>query len=170
VKVPVENLVGEANKGWNYAKFLLVNERSTIANTARSKQALERLKEFARAELVGDEEFFRKLAEVEIDLAVLGFTELRTLAAEARGETVGPESSILKIRGTELQQRIAELAVEAVGYYAFPYERGLGANQRLGPDFALGAAGRYFNMRKVSIYGGSNEIQRNIIAKAILGL
>jgi alkylation response protein AidB-like acyl-CoA dehydrogenase len=157
VKVPAENLVGEANKGWSYAKFLLVNERSTIANTARSKQAFKRLKEFARA-------------EVEIDLAVLGFTELRTLAAEARGETVGPESSILKIRGTELQQRIAELAVEAVGYYAFPYERGLGANQRLGPDFALGAAGRYFNMRKVSIYGGSNEIQRNIIAKAILGL
>ena len=170
VRVPAENLVGEENKGWSYAKFLLVNERSGIANTARSKPALERLKEFARAELADDDDFSRKLAETEIDLAVLEFTELRTLAAEAKGEMAGPESSILKIRGTELQQRISELAEEAVGYYAFPYDRGLGANERFGPDFALGAAGRYFNMRKVSIYAGSNEIQRNIIAKAILGL
>jgi alkylation response protein AidB-like acyl-CoA dehydrogenase len=170
VRVPAENLVGEENKGWSYAKFLLVNERSGIANTARSKPALERLKEFARAELADDDDFSRKLAETEIDLAVLEFTELRTLAAEAKGEMAGPESSILKIRGTELQQRISELAEEAVGYYAFPYDRGLGANERFGPDFALGAAGRYFNMRKVSIYAGSNEIQRNIIAKAVLGL
>ena len=170
VKVPAENLVGETNKGWNYAKFMLVNERSGIANTARSKPALVRLKEFARAELAGDDDFFRKLAEVEIDLAVLEFTELRTLAAEAKGEMAGPESSILKIRGTELQQRIGELTVEAVGYYALPYERGLGANERFGPEFALGAAESYFNLRKTSIYAGSNEIQRNIIAKAILGL
>jgi hypothetical protein len=169
VNVPAENLVGEENKGWSYAKFLLVNERSGIANTARSKRALERLKEFVRAEPV-DEDFLRKVAEVEIDLAVLEFTELRTLAAEAKGETAGPQSSILKICGTELQQRIGELAVEAVGYYAFPYERGLGANERFGPEFALGAAESYFNMRKTSIYAGSNEIQRNIIAKAILGL
>ncbi len=170
VRVPLANRVGEENKGWTYAKFLLVNERSGIAGVARSKRALERLKEFARGELAGDDEFFRKVAEAEIELAALEFTELRTLAAEAKGEMAGPESSILKIRGTELQQRITELAEEAVGYYAFPDQRALGANERFGPEFALGTAGRYFNMRKTSIYGGSNEIQRNIIAKAILGL
>ena len=170
VKVPAQNMVGESNKGWSYAKFLLVNERSTIAGSARTKQALKRLKEFARAERADDEGFLRKLAEAEIDLAALEFNELRTLAAEAKSGTAGPESSILKIRGTELLQRVGELTMEAVGYYGFPDERAIGANERLGPEFALGAAGRYFNDRKVSIYAGSNEIQRNIIAKAILGL
>jgi len=176
VKVPVENRVGEENKGWTYAKFLLVNERTGIAGVARSKKAIERLKEFARAELVDgtplmqSDEFLRKVADLEIELLSLEFTELRTLAAEAKGEMAGPESSILKIRGSEIQQRITELAEEAVGYYAFPHDRALGANEYLGPDYALGSAGRYFNMRKASIYGGSNEIQRNIIAKAILGL
>ncbi len=176
VKVPAANLVGEENKGWTYAKFLLVNERSGIAGVARSKQAVERLKEIARAELVDGAplmqsgEFSHKVAALEIDLASLEFTELRTLAAEARGEMAGPESSILKICGSEIQQRITELAEEAVGYYAFPNERGLGDNEYLGPDYALGTAGRYFNMRKTTIYGGSNEIQRNIIAKAVVGL
>ena len=176
VKVPVENRVGEENKGWTYAKFLLVNERTGIAGVARSKKGIERLKEFARAQLIDgtplmdDDAFLRKVADLEIELAALEFTELRTLSAEAKGEMAGPESSILKIRGSEIQQRITELAEEAVGYYAFPNERALGANEYLGPDYALGSAGRYFNMRKASIYGGSNEIQRNIIAKAILGL
>jgi hypothetical protein len=176
VKVPVENRVGEENKGWTYAKFLLVNERTGIAGVARSKKGIERLKEFARAQLIDgtplmeDDAFLRKVADLEIELASLEFTELRTLAAEAKGEMAGPESSILKIRGSEIQQRITELAEEAVGYYAFPNERAFGANEYLGPDYALGSAGRYFNMRKASIYGGSNEIQRNIIAKAILGL
>jgi alkylation response protein AidB-like acyl-CoA dehydrogenase len=170
VQVPAENLVGEMNKGWTYAKFLLVHERSTLASVARQRAALLRLNQFARAELADEDAFRRKLAEAEIDLMALEMTELRTLAAEARGETAGPESSILKIRGTELQQRLTELAEEAAGWYAFPDARGLGANEKLGPDYAVGAAGRYFNMRKASIYGGSNEIQRNIIAKAVLGL
>jgi alkylation response protein AidB-like acyl-CoA dehydrogenase len=176
VKVPVENRVGEENKGWTYAKFLLVNERSGIAGVARSKKAVERLKEIAGAEtldgqpLVDDEDFARKIADLEIDLAALEFTELRTLAQEARGQMAGPESSILKIRGTEIQQRITELTVEAIGYYGYPNERALGHNDNVGPDYALGQAGHYFNMRKTSIYGGSNEIQRNIIAKAVLGL
>jgi len=177
VKVPVENRVGEENKGWTYAKFLLVNERSGIAGTARSKKATERLKEIARAEtvdgvpLIQTEEFSRKIVELEIDLAALEFTELRTLAAESHGKMAGPESSILKIRGTEIQQRITELTEEAIGYYAFANERGLGSNEYpVGPDYAVGASGRYFNMRKASIYGGSNEIQRNIVAKAVLGL
>jgi alkylation response protein AidB-like acyl-CoA dehydrogenase len=170
VQVPAENLVGEMNKGWTYAKFLLVHERSMLASVARQRAALVRLKQFAREELAEDESFRRKLAEAEIDLMALEMTELRALAAEARGETAGPESSILKIRGTELQQRLTELAEEAVGWYAFPSERALGSNEKVGPDYAVGAAGRYFNMRKASIYGGSNEIQRNIIAKAVLGL
>jgi alkylation response protein AidB-like acyl-CoA dehydrogenase len=176
VDVPVENRVGKENKGWDYAKFLLVHERSSMAGIARQKAALKRLKEFAALEdgdgtaLIQTDFFRRKIAETEIDLLALEYTELRTLAAEARGEMAGPESSILKIRGTELQQRISELAEEAVGYYAYPNERALGSNARIGPDYALGAAGRYFNLRKASIYGGSNEIQRNIIAKAVLGL
>ncbi len=177
VKVPVENRVGEENKGWTYAKFLLVHERSGIAGTARSKKAVARLKEIATAELVDGkplietDDFSKKVAELEVELAALEFTELRTLAQESKGQMAGPESSILKIRGTEIQQRITELTEEAVGYYAFPNERGLGSNEYpVGPDYAVGAAGRYFNMRKASIYGGSNEIQRNIIAKAVLGL
>ena len=176
VKVPVANRVGEENKGWTYAKFLLVNERSGIAGVARSKKAVERLKEIAGAELldgkplIDDDEFSRKIADLEIDLAALEYTELRTLAAESKGQMAGPESSILKIRGTEIQQRITELTVEAIGYYAYPNERALGSNEFIGPDYALGQAGRYFNVRKASIYGGSNEIQRNIIAKAVLGL
>ena len=177
VKVPVANRVGEENKGWTYAKFLLVNERSGIAGTARSKKAVARLKEIAAAELVDGRplietgDFSKKVAELEVELAALEFTELRTLAQESKGQMAGPESSILKIRGTEIQQRITELTEEAVGYYAFPNEHGLGSNEYpVGPDYAVGVAGRYFNMRKASIYGGSNEIQRNIIAKAVLGL
>jgi alkylation response protein AidB-like acyl-CoA dehydrogenase len=121
--------------------------------------------------LLDIDEFSRKVAEVEIDLTAVEFTELRTLAAESRGKPPGPESSILKIKGTEIQQRITELTLEAVGYYANPDPRAFGENEYpVGPENAVGAAGVYFNMRKASIYGGSNEIQRNIIAKAVLGL
>jgi len=177
VKVPVENRIGEENMGWTYAKFLLVHERSGIAGVARSKKAIERLKEISEAEtidgkpLISTDAFSRKVAELEIDLSALEYTELRTLAREAGGKKAGPESSILKIRGTEIQQRITELTVEAIGYYAYPYDRFFGDNEYpAGPDYAFGEAGHYFNMRKTSIYGGSNEIQRNIIAKAVLGL
>jgi alkylation response protein AidB-like acyl-CoA dehydrogenase len=176
VKVPVENRIGEENKGWTYAKFLLVNERSGIAGVARSKKAIERLREIAGAEtvdgspLIETDSFSRKIAQLEIDLAALEFTELRTLAAESKGQMAGPESSILKIKGTEVQQRITELTVEAIGYYGYPDVHSLGDNEYVGPDYANGEAGHYFNMRKASIYGGSNEIQHNIIAKAVLGL
>jgi alkylation response protein AidB-like acyl-CoA dehydrogenase len=177
VKVPMENRVGEENKGWTYAKFLLVNERSGIAGVARSKKAIERLKQIAEAEtedgrpLISTDEFSRKVAETEIELSALEFTELRTLAKEARGQMAGPESSILKIKGTEIQQRITELTLEAIGYYAYPNAHAFGDNEYpVGPDYAVGQAGHYFNMRKASIYGGSNEIQRDIIAKAVLGL
>jgi alkylation response protein AidB-like acyl-CoA dehydrogenase len=179
VKVPAENLIGEENKGWTYAKFLLGNERSGIAGVARSKKAIERLKKLANAELVDGtplmktDEFSRKVAEVEIDLSALEVTELRTLAAESRGRGPGPEASILKIKGTEIQQRITELAVEAVGNYALveaPRLEVTGNEFVPGPEGSQGLAQDYFNMRKTSIYGGSNEIQHNIIAKMVLGL
>jgi hypothetical protein len=179
VKVPAENLIGEENKGWTYAKFLLGNERSGIAGVARSKKAIERLKKIATAELVDGtplmktDEFSRKVAEVEIDLSALEVTELRTLAAESKGRGPGPEASILKIKGTEIQQRITELAVEAVGNYALvqaPRLEVTGNEFVPGPEGSQGVAQDYFNMRKTSIYGGSNEIQHNIIAKMVLGL
>jgi hypothetical protein len=179
VKVPVENVVGAENQGWTCAKFLLAHERSGIAGVARSKRGVERLKDLARAELIdgqpliSDIEFRRKIADLEIDLTALEFTELRTLAREQAGAGPGPESSLLKIKGTEIQQRLTELAMEAVGHYAQPYFRGFPADSNefpIGPDYAHHTAPLYFNMRKTSIYGGSNEIQRNIIAKMVLGL
>ena len=179
VRVPVENRIYEENKGWTCAKFLLAHERTGIAGVARSKRGVERIKTIARSEMDGDRPllanpfFKRKVAELEIDLSALEYTELRTLASEASGRGPGPESSLLKIKGTEIQQRLTELALEAVGHYGAPYFRGFGEGDNehpIGPDYAHRAAPTYFNGRKTSIYGGSNEIQRNIIAKMVLGL
>ena len=177
VKVPVENRIFHENQGWTCAKALLAHERSGIAGVARSKRGLERLREMATTEmsdlggpLLSDTFFKRKVAELEIDLTALEFTELRTLAGESSGKGPGPESSILKIKGTEIQQRLQELALEAAGHYGAPFLRDLGHNANIGPSYADGVAGDYFNGRKTSIYGGSNEIQRNIIAKMVLGL
>ncbi len=181
VRVPVENLVGVENQGWTYAKFLLAHERSGIAGVARSKRGVEKLREIAANEtidgepLMSDFDFARKVSQLEIDLSALEITELRTLAGEQAGKGPGPESSILKIKGTEIQQRLTELTIEAVGNYSTPYYRSVandtGTNEYpVGPDYAEHSASTYFNMRKTSIYGGSNEIQRNIITKMILGL
>lgn len=180
VKVPVENLVGKENDGWTCAKFLLLHERTGIAGVARSKRAVERLRKIAREEVVDDQplladpDFSRKLAEIEVDLTSLEYTELRTLASESAGRGPGVESSLLKIKGTEIQQRLTELMVEVAGNYAFPdamHGKEPGDNRfPVGPDYAHIAAPLYFNTRKTSIYGGSNEIQRNIIAKFVLGL
>jgi alkylation response protein AidB-like acyl-CoA dehydrogenase len=180
VRVPVENLVGTENEGWTYAKFLLAHERSGIAGVARSKRGVERLRNIASEELVDgqpliqSQDFARKISQLEIDLTALEFTELRTLASEAAGKGPGPESSILKVKGTEIQQRLTELTLEAVGNYGAPYGYGMEGTGNdgfgVGPDHANFAAETYFNMRKTSIYGGSNEIQRNIISKMILGL
>jgi alkylation response protein AidB-like acyl-CoA dehydrogenase len=179
VRVPVDQRIYEENKGWTCAKFLLAHERTGIAGVARSKRGVERIKTIARTEQDGDRPlianpfFKRKIAELEIDLTALEYTELRTLASEASGKGPGPESSLLKIKGTEIQQRITELALEAVGHYGAPYFRGFGEGDNehpIGPDYAHRAAPTYFNGRKTSIYGGSNEIQRNIIAKMVLGL
>lgn len=181
VRVPVENLVGEVGKGWTYGKVLLQHERTNIAGVARSKYRISRLKERARQNphggrpLIEDIHFSRKLAEAEIALKALEYTELRTLAAVAIGNAPGPESSILKIRGTEMQQRLDGLFVEAAGYYALPYvpvqyDLEFPSEDRVGVGSDTTTSLRYFNGRKTSIYGGSNEIQKNIISKHVLGL
>ena len=179
VRVPVDQRIYEENKGWTCAKFLLAHERTGIAAVARSKRGVEKIKQIARTEMDGDKPllanafFKRKISELEIDLTALEFTELRSLAGEAAGKGPGPESSLLKIKGSEIQQRITELALEAVGHYGAPYFRGFGEGDNehpIGPDYAHRAAPTYFNTRKTTIYGGSNEIQRNIIAKMVLGI
>jgi alkylation response protein AidB-like acyl-CoA dehydrogenase len=181
VRVPVDNLVGEEGKGWTYGKVLLQHERTNIAAVPQCKLRMRRLKEQASRSVRGgeplsnDRNFMRKYAAVETELKALEFTELRTLAAVSSGKAPGPESSILKFVGTELQQAIDELYVEAAGYYALPF-----VPEQYGPDFPVenrigegnetSTALRYFNFRKASIYGGSNEIQKNIVAKHVLGL
>ncbi|MBV06636.1 MAG: pimeloyl-CoA dehydrogenase large subunit [Gammaproteobacteria bacterium] len=178
VEVPKENLVGKEGQGWNIAKFLLAHERSGIAGIAALKRELRRLKDLSsdiqlgEGTLIDDPQFRSKIEETEIELTATEFTELRTLAAMSHGGSPGAESSILKIKGTELQQTISELFVEMLGYYAHPFylENELGSNETVGPDYAAPVMPHYLNFRKVSIYGGSNEIQRNVISKAILGL
>jgi len=180
VEVPVENLVGEEGKGWTYGKVLLQHERVNIAGVARSRYRVRRLRKQVEssvrdaAPLAEDKTFMRRLAAIEVELKALEYTELRTLAAVASGKAPGPESSILKIKGTEIQQAIDMLYLQAAGYYALPY-----VPDQYEPDFAGEHVGegtesqsslRYFNFRKASIYGGSNEIQKNIIAKHVLGL
>jgi alkylation response protein AidB-like acyl-CoA dehydrogenase len=181
VQVPVENLVGEEGRGWTYAKFLLSHERTGIAGVSRSKRELAFLKHIAGEQqqggrpLIENVRFRDKISRVEIDLMALEITVLRVLAADRQGRPPGPEASILKIKGTEIQQAITELTLEAVGTYAAPFVRDVPEGQRwnefpIGPGYAATAAPAYFNMRKTSIYGGSNEIQKNIIAKMVLGL
>ena len=183
VKVPVENRIYEENKGWDCAKFLLGNERSGIARVGASKAQIRRLKEIARMERVGDkpliedERFAMKIAAIEVELKALEMTQLRVVAAERnrKGNRPDPASSILKIKGSEIQQGISELLLEAIGPYALPDQFRHTDSDRwneppIGPDYAAPLAPQYFNWRKISIYGGSNEIQKNIIAKAILGL
>ena len=179
VKVPVANRVGEENKGWTYAKYLLGHERTSIAAVGRSKAQLKRLKTIASAEeqdgkpLINDPTFKEKIADIEISLLALESLVLRVLSDESAGKGPGPEASFLKIRGTEVQQGITELLIEAIGNYAHPFvpesmETGWNENP-IGPEHAASIAPHYFNWRKASIYGGSNEIQKNIIAKAVLG-
>ena len=179
VKVSVANRVGEENKGWTYAKYLLGHERTSIAAVGRSKAQLKRLKTIASAEeqdgkpLIHDPTFKEKIADIEISLLALESLVLRVLSDESAGKGPGPEASFLKIRGTEVQQGITELLIEAIGNYAHPFvpesmETGWNEDP-IGPEHAASIAPHYFNWRKASIYGGSNEIQKNIIAKAVLG-
>jgi pimeloyl-CoA dehydrogenase large subunit len=181
VRVPAENLVGQLNKGWDYAKFLLSNERIGIARIGMTKERLARVKRLAQETPAGegtvwdDPDFRRRLAWSEIELKALEITQMRVVAAQ-RGRAADkpdPSSSILKIKGSEIQQQSTQLLMEVAGPYAVPRpdreEEGLNLPS-VGPEWADAAAPLFFNFRKVSIYGGSNEIQRNIIAKAFLGL
>jgi hypothetical protein len=181
VEVPFENLVGEEGKGWTYGKVLLQHERTGIAGVANSKYKLSQLRALAERShdgsvaLSSDRNFMRKIAAAEIALKALEYTELRTLASVASGKAPGPESSILKIAGTELRQDIDSLYLEASGYYALPYVRDqyvadFPEDERIGRGAETNASLAYFNDRKVTIFGGSNEIQKNIIAKHVLGL
>jgi len=181
VRVPAENLIGEENQGWTYAKVLLTHERTNIAQVPNSKLKLRKLRDLAArtadgmgGTLLNDPVFARRLAEVDIQVLALEYAELRTLAAVSVGKAPGPESSILKIVGTEATQFIDELYMEVAGYHCMPHVRDQYTDNFAGEFVGQGplaaSANTYFNNRKKSIYGGSNEVQKNIISKAVLGL
>ena len=178
VRVPVENRVGEENQGWTYAKFLLGHERTNIAQVGVSKRELRRLKRIATEErkngrpLIEDPLFAGRIARVEIELMALEITNLRVLSAERARRAPGPEASLLKIKGSEIQQAISELMMQAVGPWALPFgppSPGGGGLGRAGPAYAAPLGASYCNMRKTTIYAGSNEIQKNIISHRLLG-
>jgi alkylation response protein AidB-like acyl-CoA dehydrogenase len=182
VRVPVENRIGEENRGWTYAKFLLGHERTGLAGIGSAKRELARLKHIASQEqsrgksLLEDPVFAARVAQVEVDLMALEITNLRALSAKS--SAAGPEASILKIKGTEIQQSISELMMHAVGPYALPFRREASdpewqpdaAREPAGARYAATLAGAYLNQRKLSIFGGTNEIQKNIISKMIVDL
>jgi alkylation response protein AidB-like acyl-CoA dehydrogenase len=174
VEVPVANLIGEENKGWTYAKHLLAHERTNIADVNRAKRELERLKRIARSEGVYDDPRFRdQIALLEIDVVALEMMVLRVLWAEKSGKQSLDVAGLLKIRGSEIQQRYSELMMLAGGPCTVPYlheamEAGWQGDLAI-DTYCLPLAGTYFNQRKTTIYGGSNEVQRNIVAQTVLG-
>ena len=180
VEVPVSDRVGEEGEGWKIAKYILGHERVGAASFARARKLLVRLKNMASQELDGGQplierpSFRRKIAAAEIELESLTMTGLRMLATLSADKEVGAEANLLKIRGTEVEQLITELQSEAVAYYGQPYDLNVlkeGWNEPpIGPDYAATVNPFYFMWRKASISGGSNEIQKNIIAKRTLGL
>ncbi|MEP5567075.1 MAG: acyl-CoA dehydrogenase family protein [Halioglobus sp.] len=176
VRVPVENRIGEENKGWTYAKALLAHERTAIAGVADSKRGVDLIKKFASAEvnagvrLIDDPLFQKRLSDLELELMALEFTELRVLASVAAGGAPGAESSMLKIKGTEIQQAVQELTMEVAAYFQGVLPKGAPDPASLGHEFGPGAFTSYMYGRAATIYGGSNEVQKNIIAKAVLGL
>ena len=171
VRVPVDQLVGEENAGWSYAKFLLSNERNGIARIGTTKAWLAEVKERAAATplenstLLADPLFAARVAEIESELLALELTQLRVSGDEGTGKP-NPASSILKLRGSQLQQAVTDLLVEVAGPNALPFD----AADALSPTWAQHAAPKYLNYRKTSIYGGSNEVQRSIVSSTILGL
>ena len=175
VRVPVANRIGEENKGWTYAKALLAHERTAIAEVADSKRHLEQVKHYASLEvnggqrLIDDPLFQKRISDVEIELMALEFTELRVLATVASGGAPGAESSLLKIKGTEMQQAVQTLSMDLAAYYQGVLP-GAPEAEVLGHEFGSKSFKRYMYGRASTIYGGSNEVQRNIIAKAVLGL
>ena len=175
VLVPTENLIGEQDKGWTYAKALLAHERTGMAEVADSKRMLDQLKLRAAAEVNGgkpmieDPVFQMRLSDIEMELMALEYTELRVFASMASGGMPGPESSLLKIKGTEISQSIHEVQLQLASYYGGALQGEL-SSEVLGHNFATEARGKYMYGRAATIYGGSNEVQRNVIAKAVLGL
>ncbi len=183
VRVPVSGRIGEEGLGWTYAKYLLQFERGN-AYAPGLTNMLDKVRKIAGVEsadggeaLIRDYDFRRKLAEMEIKVEAINATELKLFAGRASGEAMGPVSSMLKLEGSQAQQQITEMALEAVGVYGAPFIQDTwahlrgGVNEpRPGPDYAAPTAPNYFNYRKTSIYAGSNEIQHNIMAKMILGL
>lgn len=179
VQVPVENRVGEENQGWTYAKFLLGHERTNIAGVGPARRELARLKQIAasRAQdgrpLMQSPQFRNRLAQLEIELIALEMTNLRVITADGRKQAPGPEASVLKIRGTELMQALSELLLDTAGLRALPFATDGGETAPWAPpgsEYAARATSNYLNLRKLSIFGGSNEIQKNIIAQMLLGL
>jgi alkylation response protein AidB-like acyl-CoA dehydrogenase len=175
VRVPVENLIGEQDKGWTYAKALLAHERTGIAGVADSKRALGEVRRLAEREvnggrrLIDDPLFQKRLSDVEIELMALEFTDLRVLSQVAAGGAPGAESSLLKIKGTEIQQAVQTLAMMVAAHYQGVLPTDIDP-EMLGNDFGIQARRAYMYGRAATVYGGSNEIQKNIIAKAVLGL
>ncbi len=175
VEVPAENLIGEENKGWTYAKFLLAHERTGIADVNRAKRELERLKRIAKAEGVLDDARFRdQIALLEVDIVALEMMVLRVLSAEKSGKQSLDIAGLLKIKGSEIQQRYTELMMLAAGPFALPYvreamEAGWQGDYYVRFGICAPLASTYFNYRKTTIYGGSNEVQRNIVAQTVLG-
>ena len=179
VEVPVENLVGEENKGWTYAKFLLGNERTGIARIGDSKVALARVKAYAaatktsRGTLLDDPLFAARLTKVDAELTALEFTQLRILSTQVAGDDKpDPRSSVLKLRGSMIQQDISELMMDVLGPQGIDFvdSREVPTGFTTLPPGAVDAGPHYYNYRKVTIYGGSSEVQRSIISKALLGL
>ena len=180
VEVPVENLIGDENKGWTYAKYLLGHERTNIARVGNSKRELAFLKNIASEQqvdgksLMQDMRFASKVADLEIELMALEMTVLRVVSAESSAASTGkggpgPEASLLKVKGSEIQQRLTELMVEAIGPRALPFHVDEFDDATKG-ELIDPLAATYFNYRKTTIYGGSNEIQKNIMTQMILGL
>ncbi len=174
VVVPAENLIGEENKGWTYAKHLLAHERTNIADVNRAKRELERLKRIAKAEGVYDDGRFRdQIALLEVDIVALEMMVLRVLSAEKSGKQSLDVAGLLKIRGSEIQQRYTELMMQAAGPFAVPFiQEAMDAGwqgDHVGAAHCAPLAANYFNYRKTTIYGGSNEVQRNIVAQTVLG-
>ncbi|MBB5189235.1 hypothetical protein HNQ57_003538 [Zhongshania antarctica] len=175
VHVPMANRIGEENKGWTYAKVLLAHERTAIAEIAKSGHYLAELKAIAKEEISGGKALMedtliqRRFANIEIELMALEFTELRVLSSFAEGKGPGPESSLLKIKGTEVQQAIQQLRMDLAGYYSGVVTGEL-SNEQIGHGFGDRARREFMYGRAATIYGGSNEVQKNITAKAVLGL
>ena len=183
VKVPKANAVGKIGDGWTVAKYLMLFERGGGTSAPSHRVRLSRIREIAKAEGIENPEFAAKVADAAIQVEAMGAVELRTMSALSSGQPPGPESSMLKMVSTDLSQRLTELALEAVGYYAMPFQpftvatggptpgfHRLSNQEPVGPEYSWPVTAKYLNDRAGSIYAGTNEVQRNILAKAVLGL